>query len=477
MADHRGVYAPVAHSEASFISPGLDSRFSKTSRFLAIIHPAPQKRRVILSLGGAVLIFLAILVHQTTFNTVTRCQTGKHLDTVHLDHLAAPLLGYDSSTVNNETSFIVGEHHAVSGNYPRDYQWVDPYSRKPFNKIVWTNGMNNNAMGRMPAGSPYDMLVVARGRSDRYMDPTEHIPYMNLTIVGFFANFNATKGEWERAGPEPYVLDLPVWRQFPRPCPNLVNGGAADPRFIWSDAGEPLAVIGTSSRVQDVCKAVGLVDLRAAWPGLKEHLDEIGYGDIPIKFDTFTEIGRADIKQEYEKNWAPFFPGPKPVTRELSWLASLSGSWRTRLADSTWPLFASQITPRSIVKVNETLDTSSRSPDSMFVTMSTEAPFDIFSVSPPLHFGSVEIDNDVVFSVSMAFLPTKSAADLAIGESPFKESQDTPGGYLGHGWLDDTIVVGAGLRDAVYDSIHLPMAAALRGHTVCSRIESQEISD
>jgi hypothetical protein len=108
------------------------------------------------------------------------------------------------------------------------------------------------------------------------------------------------------------VLDLPVWRQFPRPCQNLVNGGPADPRFIWSDAGEPLAVIGTSSRVEGVCKAVGLVDLRAVWPALEEHLDEIGYGDMPIKFDTFTEVGRTSSKEKYEKNWAPFFAGPKP---------------------------------------------------------------------------------------------------------------------------------------------------------------------
>lgn len=82
--------------------------------------------------------------------------------------------------------------------------------------------------------------------------------------------------------------------------------------------------------------------------------------------------------------------------------------------------------------------------------------------------GSVEIDENVVFSVSMAFLPTKSLAELAEGESPFRESQDTPGGYLSHGWLDDTLVVGAGLRDEVYDSIHLPVVTALGGHTLCS---------
>lgn len=66
-----------------------------------------------------------------------------------------------------------------------------------------------------------------------------------------------------------------------------------------------------------MCKAVGLVDLRTVWPDLKEHLEEIGYGDIPIKFDTFTEIGKASKLELYDKNSAAFFPGPKPATLKL----------------------------------------------------------------------------------------------------------------------------------------------------------------
>ena len=167
------------------------------------------------------------------------------------------------------------------------------------------------------------------------------------------------------------MLDLPVWRQFPRPCQNLVNGGAADPRFIWSDAGEPLAVIGTSSRVEGVCKAVGLVDLRAVWPALKDHLREIGYGDIPIKFDTFTEVGRTGSREKYEKNWAPFFAGPSPAEQQQHqspwwrWWPDLKPSkGEEGLAESVWPYFASMVHPRNIVRVNPTLDTSSRANDS-----------------------------------------------------------------------------------------------------------------
>lgn len=156
-----------------------------------------------------------------------------------------------------------------------------------------------------------------------------------------------------------------MWRQYPRPCLNLVNGGQADPRFIWSDAGEPLAIIGTASRVPGICKAVGIVDLRAVWPALKEHLDSIGYGDIPIKFDEFTEIGRASKKELYEKNWAPFFPGPKPATQKTPWLSTLFGApLLSKPGDSRWPLLASQIVPRSILEVDTSLDTSDRWPDS-----------------------------------------------------------------------------------------------------------------
>lgn len=71
----------------------------------------------------------------------------------------------------------------------------------------------------------------------------------------------------------------------------------------------------------------------------------------------------------------------------------------------------------------------------------------------------------------MAFFPTKKDAESAAlpdDTSPFsKQVVDTPGGWLNHGWLDDTLVVGAGLRDEQYDSIHVPVRDALQGHTLC----------
>ncbi|KAF5001393.1 hypothetical protein FDECE_10956 [Fusarium decemcellulare] len=428
----RRAYTIIPGTETS--SKSADGQL--IDKFVALFTISRRKCRTWLILGGAVLVLIIVFSQQTCL-VLSRSQSNGHFNPVHFNHLTIPFTD-GAVGIDNET-IIVGEHHAVLGNFPDDYQWIDSDSRQPFAKTMLTNGMNNNAMGRMPAGSPYEMLVIARGRSGKYMDPTENIPYVNLTLVGtyftgsFFVNFNPVIEQWERVGPEPYILDLPVWRQFPRPCKNLVNGGPADPRFIWSDAGEPLAVIGTSSRVKGICKAVGLVDLRAVWPRLKEHLEYIGYGAIPIKFNNFTEIGRANSREPYEKNWAAFFPGPKPATRELPWYWALFASWITRLPTSTWPLFASRVTPRSILEVD----------------------------------GSVEIDQDVVFSVSLAFLPTKSAKLIAKGVSPFTRSTDVPGGYLNHGWLDDTLVVGAGLRDEMYDGIHLPVRVALRGHVLC----------
>lgn len=131
------------------------------------------------------LVFFTILTHQTTiWKDLSTSEPFEHLNAAYLDHLAAPLAGQRLSSIRNETTFIVGNHHEVSGNYPQNYQWIDPYSRQPFAEVMYTNGMNNNAMGRMPKGSQYDVLVVARGRNDKYMDPTEGITYVNLTIVG-----------------------------------------------------------------------------------------------------------------------------------------------------------------------------------------------------------------------------------------------------------------------------------------------------
>lgn len=340
----------------------------------------------------------ALLVCATALFVLLVSSTYHHsgdvgLHPAHLEHLVSTSTDALKSTVGNETTYIVGEHHDVHADYPDDYEWEEPVSRQPFGQALVSNGGNNNAFGRMPAGSPYDVLVVGRGLRDKYYDEDKREYLINLTVVGsvawslmtsdvqsltlkdvshcsFFANYDSEAGEWVRAGPEPYVLDIPVWRRFPRACTHPHAGGA-DPRFIWSDAGEPLIVVGTSSQISGVCKSMGMVDLRAVWPDLQEHLEEIGQGHVPIQFDTFTEIGRAGMQapEFNEKNWAPFFPGPKShildhggwypkwlsLSRSAIGLASPVGPQRT-----PWPLLATAIKDRSIVEVDESLDTSSR---------------------------------------------------------------------------------------------------------------------
>lgn len=115
------------------------------------------------------------------------------------------------------------------------------------------------------------------------------------------------------------------------------------------------------------------------------------------------------------------------------------------------------------------------------MTMSPVAPFNILSISPALHFGpypslcelgadpsgSREIDHNVVFSVSLAFFPTKHSSQMTENSTFIAPHRETPSGWLSHGWLDDTIVVGNGLRDLEYNTVHLDVATALSGHTIC----------
>ena len=162
-----------------------DRRYPKSpSSFSASLQLIRHKRRTVLLVKCVFLLLFAIVIYQATFGARLSWGSSQHLDPIHLDYLATPLTDREHSNVDNETAYVIGEHHAVSGEYTDDYEWVDPYSRDPFTEIMYKNGMNNNAMGRMPAGSEYDVLVIARGRNGKYLDPTEEIPYVNLTIVG-----------------------------------------------------------------------------------------------------------------------------------------------------------------------------------------------------------------------------------------------------------------------------------------------------
>jgi len=99
-------------------------------------------------------------------------------------HLGQTLENVPTSVEDGVTSYIVGEHHEVRGEYPTDYVWVDSETRVPFEKVIHENGRTNSAIGRMPRASPYDALVLARGWNGQYTDEREDVPLRNLTVVG-----------------------------------------------------------------------------------------------------------------------------------------------------------------------------------------------------------------------------------------------------------------------------------------------------
>lgn len=125
------------------------------------------------------LLFLALLAFRRSDNA------EYYLAREHLGVLASPLSHLGSSRIGDEVAFVVGEHNPVRGAFPADYQWVDPYLRKPFLEVMTKNSLCNSAIGRLPVGSPYDALIIARGANDRYQDPREGVPMINLTVVGY----------------------------------------------------------------------------------------------------------------------------------------------------------------------------------------------------------------------------------------------------------------------------------------------------
>lgn len=155
------------------------------------LHRARLNQRVsrtLVVLGS--LLFLSIIFATLSSNNphsssaARDSQKAGALDTSHFEYLSAPLEDVESSTTDQGTAFIVGEHHLVDGKYPKNYTWIDSYAREPFVEVMYENGLTNSAIARMPAGSPYDVMVVARGRNDKYKDPRESVAYVNLTIVG-----------------------------------------------------------------------------------------------------------------------------------------------------------------------------------------------------------------------------------------------------------------------------------------------------
>jgi len=120
-------------------------------------------------------------------------------------------------------------------------------------------------------------------------------------------------------------------------------------------------------------------------------LDIVGYGDIPIRFKQFTEIGKVGDRAPYEKNWAAFFPGPKPATPATvspaaRWLQS-----KYQRGPSVWPYFETQINNRTIVQVDENQLTAGRSKDS-------------YVLAEPIDLTTTDKDNTTIQAASQCIL-------------------------------------------------------------------------
>lgn len=136
-------------------------------------------------------------------------------------------------------------------------------------------------------------------------------------------------------------------RQHPRPCLDRVEAGPEDPRLLWTDRGQLLLTLGTTSQIKGVCRSMAIVDLRIVWPGFSDMMKGLGYGKIPIELDALTEIGPEGGKEQYEKNWAPFFPGATaPVVRESAVKRFFSPEAKQ---PGGMPLFHTHVVPQTIM--------------------------------------------------------------------------------------------------------------------------------
>lgn len=144
-----------------------------------------------------------------------------------------------------------------------------------------------------------------------------------------------------------------------------------------------------------------MADLRTVWPGLKQHLVDIGYGDIPIRLKQFTELGKAGGQARYEKNWAAFFSGPSPP-KSISNTILASKRWigtNFQRGPSVWPYFLTQIKDRNVVAVNENQLTGGRSSssyvlaESLSLTVTNKANA-TYEASSACIFNSLPLDWD-----------------------------------------------------------------------------------
>jgi hypothetical protein len=158
------------------------------------------------NLSGLLRYITAALALLLTLNSITHFDTtsapfqwfslllpstsNDGLHPTYLRHLASSLQKTEHGGLSPKLGLNIGRYAKVDPVYPSDYQWIDSDTREPFHKSYtrWAN--TNNAISRLPPGSGFDALVIARGMSNEYRsaeDPQSDKTSLlrNSTLIGW----------------------------------------------------------------------------------------------------------------------------------------------------------------------------------------------------------------------------------------------------------------------------------------------------
>lgn len=123
---------------------------------------------------------------------VTVIDLGGSLDRLsspHLRHLASPLHPIEHrglEVTHQQSYYVLGEDRKVYPAFPHDYFWVDSDTRTEFKGYHKQYVNTNIAMAKLPPGSGYDAVALARGLSNEYRGSDEPGQSLrNTTIVGY----------------------------------------------------------------------------------------------------------------------------------------------------------------------------------------------------------------------------------------------------------------------------------------------------
>lgn len=140
---------------------------------------------------------------------------------------------------------------------------------------------------------------------------------------------------------------------------------------MWTDEGQLLLVFGTTSQVSKVCRSMAVVDLRVVWPEFADLMTRLGHGDVPLRIDAVTELGKEGPKEPYEKNWAPFFAGASAPSRRARIYQPWFDSSSEGFTPSNFPQFHVNVVPSIVLQTASDPDLLSLPVEKVALTGST----------------------------------------------------------------------------------------------------------